>query len=99
MREASFPCSVGGTPGVPSRSTGVTRFSVLAEGGRQTPLQRSQQLLTPSYNYLGPWLLNPVSSLQSCRRQCDGRRWTQGRITLSRLGASFVCRPEAALHM
>lgn len=79
MREASFPCSVGGTPGVPPRSTGVTRFTVLAEGGRATPLQRSrqlirEQLLTPSYNYLGPWLLNPVNSLQSCRRQCDGRQ-------------------------
>lgn len=98
-----LPCSVRGIPGVPPCSTGVTRFTVLTEGGGETPLQWRwqlirKQLLTPSYS-LGPGLSNPESSVQSCRGQCDGRRWTQGRITLSRLGASFLCRSEAALHI
>lgn len=103
VREVSFLCSAGGIPGIPPCSTGVTRFTLLTEGAGATPLQWCwqlirKQLLTPSYT-LGPPLLDPESSLWSCRGQCDGRRWTQGKITLNRLGASFLCRSETTLHM
>lgn len=60
-------CAVWGGPGVAPRSTGVTRFPVLAQGGRAAPLHWCQQmirkqLLTPSYSYCplpGPSLIEP----------------------------------------